>query len=186
MSEPKTPGWARAAQIGLGAIAIILSILMLVYPVVVGGLTIATFVIIGGIILLVVGIERVIVGIFVKSKARWSSIGLGILVIILSLILIAFPIGTTIFLIILIGVALFIDGVARLVHGFGNKEEKGWSRYFAIGVGALEIILGIMIFISPTFGVAFVAILIGVGLLIAGIQMIVTGISGRRMTMLRR
>jgi hypothetical protein len=28
--------------------------------------------------------------------------------------------------------------------------------------------------------------LIGIGLLIAGIQMIVTGISGRRMTMLRR
>jgi len=186
VSEPKSPGWARAAQIGLGAIAIILSILMLVYPVVVGGLTIATFVIIGGIILLVVGIERVIVGIFVKSKARWSSIGLGILVIILSLILIAFPIGTTIFLIILIGVALFIDGIARLVHGVSNKEEKGWSRYFAIGVGALEIILGIMIFVSPTLGVAFVAILIGIGLLIAGIQMIVTGISGRRMTMLRR
>ena len=181
MSEPKSPGWARAAQIGLGALAIILSILVLVYP----GITIVSIIVIVGTILLIVGIERIIVGIFVKSRARWSSIGLGILVIILSLIVIAFPIGTTIFLIILMGVALFIDGIARLVHGFGNKQEKGWSRGFAIGVGALEIILGIMIFVSPAVGVTFVAFLIAIGLLVAGIQMMVAGFSGRRMTMLR-
>jgi uncharacterized membrane protein HdeD (DUF308 family) len=32
-----------------------------------------------------------------------------------------FPVGTSVFLIILIEMALLIDGISRLVHGFGDK-----------------------------------------------------------------
>jgi uncharacterized membrane protein HdeD (DUF308 family) len=178
MSYSKAPGWSRAAQIGLGAIAIILSILILVFP----GIAIVSIVLIIGVLLLIVGIESVISGLFVK---RWmASIGLGIIVIILALIVIAFPAGTTVFLIILMGIALLIDGISRLVHGFGDKESRGWSRGFRIGVGALEITLGILVMASPAVGVAFVAFIIAIALLIVGIQMVAGGISGRRMRML--
>jgi uncharacterized membrane protein HdeD (DUF308 family) len=114
-----------------------------------------------------------------------ASIGLGIIVVILAIIVMAFPVGTTVFLIILMGIALLIDGISRLVHGYGDKESRGWSRGFRIGVGALEIALGILIMVSPAVGVAFVAFIIAIALLIVGIQMIVAGISGRRMRMLR-
>ena len=124
MSDLKAPGWSRAAQIGLGAIAIILSILILAFP----GTAIVSIVLIIGILLLIVGIESVITGLFVKSKSRMAGIGLGILVIILALIVMAFPVGTTVFLIILMGVALLIDGIARLIHGFGDKERRGCSQ----------------------------------------------------------
>lgn len=178
MSYSKAPGWSRAAQIGLGAIEITLSILILVFP----GTAIISIVLIIGFLLLIVGIESVISGLFVK---RWmASIGLGIIVIILSLIVIAFPAGTTVFLIILMGIALLIDGISRLVHGFGDKESRGWSRGFRIGVGALEIVLGILVMVSPAVGVAFVAFIIAIALLIVGIQMIASGISGRRMRVL--
>jgi uncharacterized membrane protein HdeD (DUF308 family) len=180
MSEPKAPGWSRAAQVGLGALAIILSIIILAFP----GIAIVSILLIIGILLLIVGIESVITGIFVKSKSRMASIGLGIIVIILGIIVMAFPVGTTVFLIILIGVALLIDGISRLIHGFGDKESLRWSRGFRIGVGALEIALGIMVMVSPAVGVAFVAFIIAIALLIVGIQMIVAGISGRRMRML--
>ena len=180
MRDLKAPGWSRAAQIGLGAIAIILSILILAFP----GTAIVSIVLIIGILLLIVGIESVITGLFVKSKSRMAGIGLGILVIILALIVMAFPVGTTVFLIILMGVALLIDGIARLIHGFGDKESRGWSRGFRIGVGALEIIFGILIMISPAVGVAFVAFIIAIALLIVGIQMIAGGVSGKRMRML--
>jgi uncharacterized membrane protein HdeD (DUF308 family) len=180
MTEAKAPGWSRAAQIGLGALAIILSILILAFP----GTAIVSIVLIIGILLLIVGIESVITGIFVKSRSRMASIGLGIIVIILAIIVMAFPVGTTIFLIILMGVALLIDGISRLIHGFGDKESRGWSRGFRIGVGALEIALGILVMVSPAVGVAFVAFIIAIALLIVGIQMIVAGISGRRMRML--
>jgi hypothetical protein len=54
-----------------------------------------------GVLLLIVGIESVISGLFAK---RWmASTGLGIIVIILALVVIAFPVGTTVFLIILMG-----------------------------------------------------------------------------------
>ena len=180
MSYSKAPGWSRAAQIGLGAIAIILSILILVFP----GTAIVSIVLIIGILLLIVGIESVISGLFIKSRSRMASIGLGIIVIILALIVIAFPVGTTVFLIILMGVALLIDGISRLVHGFGDKESRGWSRGFRIGVGALEVIFGILVMVSPAVGVAFVGFIIAIALLIVGIQMIVGGISGRRTRML--
>jgi uncharacterized membrane protein HdeD (DUF308 family) len=179
MSDLKAPRWSRAAQIGLGAIAIILSILILAFP----GIAIVSIVLIIGILLLIVGIESVISGLIVKSKSRLASIGLGIIVIILALIVMAFPIGTTVFLILLMGIALLIDGISRLVHGFGDKESRGWSRGFRIGVGALEVILGILIMVSPAVGVAFVAFIIAIALLIVGIQMIAGGISGKRMRM---
>jgi uncharacterized membrane protein HdeD (DUF308 family) len=180
MSSAKTPEWSRAAQIGLGALAIILSILILVFP----GTAIVSIVLIIGILLLIVGIESVISGLFIKSRSRMASIGLGIIVIILALIVMAFPVGTTVFLIILMGIALLIDGISRLVHGFGDKESRGWSRGFRIGVGALEIIFGILVMVSPAVGVAFVGFIIAIALLIVGIQMIAGGISGRRTRML--
>ena len=174
MSYSKASAWSRAAQIGLGAIAIILSILILVFP----GTAIVSIILIIGVLLLIVGIESVISGLFVK---RWmASTGLGIIVIILALVVIAFPVGTTLFLIVLMGIALLIDGISRLVHGFGDKESRGWSRGFRIGVGALEIALGILVMVSPAVGVAFVAFIIAIALLIVGIQMVAGGISGRR------
>lgn len=181
MSQAKAPGWSRAAQIGLGALAIILSILILVFP----GTVIVSIILIIGILLLIVGIESVISGLFVKSRSRMASIGLGIIVIILALIVMAFPVGTTVFLIILMGIALLIDGISRLVHGFGDKESRGWSRGFRIGVGALEVIFGILVMVSPAVGVAFVGFIIAIALLIVGIQMIAGGISGRRTSMLK-
>ncbi|MGA7368360.1 MAG: DUF308 domain-containing protein [Nitrososphaeraceae archaeon] len=180
MSDLKTPGWVRAAQIGLGVLAIIISITILAFP----GAVLVSIIFFVGILLLIVGIESVISGIFVKSRSRMASIGLGILVIILSLIVIAFPAAVGVFLLILIGIVLLIDGVARLVHGFGDKEHRGWSRGFRIGVGALEIVLGILVMVSPGFGAAFVGLIIAIAVLIVGIQMVVGGITGRRMRML--
>jgi uncharacterized membrane protein HdeD (DUF308 family) len=63
-----------------------------------------------------------------------------------------FQVGTTVSLIMIMGMALLIDGISRLVHGFGDKESRGWSRGFRIGVGALEIALGILIMVSPAVG----------------------------------
>ena len=131
MSESKSPGWMRFAQIGLGIIAVILSITILVYP---RG-SVVTIVYLAGVVLLIVGIEKVITGFFVRSGSRMGSIGLGILVIILSLIVMAFPHGTTVFLVVMLGVALLVYGIARIIHGIGDRETSGWARWSNIGVG---------------------------------------------------
>ena len=77
----KSPSWLRMAQIGLGVIAVILSIAIMANP----GLTAVLVVFIASILLLIVGIERVITGLFVqrKNRSRLVTIGLGILVILI-------------------------------------------------------------------------------------------------------
>jgi uncharacterized membrane protein HdeD (DUF308 family) len=51
--------------------------------------------------------------------------------------------GTTGFLILLIEMAFLIDGISRVVHGFGDKESRGCSRGFSIAVGMIRIVTGI-------------------------------------------
>jgi uncharacterized membrane protein HdeD (DUF308 family) len=167
-------------QIGLGAIIIILSISILSQP----AIATVSLVVIAAVILLIVGIERVIYGVFIRHRARLPTIGFGILVIILAAIAIAFPVLATIFWVFLIAFALLFDGISRIVHGVGDKESRGWASGFSIGVGILEIILSIMILVSPVIGAALVGVLIGIALLIVGIQVVVAGVSGRRTAIL--
>jgi uncharacterized membrane protein HdeD (DUF308 family) len=175
MSSQKSPGWRRAAQIGLGALAIILAIIAMVFP----GATVVSIVIILAIALLIVGIEKVISGIFFQHKSRFAAIGLGILVIILAIIALAFPVGATTVLIFILAFALMFDGFARIIQGFGDKQERGWIRGFYIGVGVLAVIISVMILVSPFFGAALAGFLIGIALLIIGIEIISAGIAGR-------
>jgi uncharacterized membrane protein HdeD (DUF308 family) len=175
MSSQKSPGWRRAAQIGLGALAIILAIIAIVFP----GATVVSIVIILAIALLIVGIEKVISGIFFEHKSRFAAIGLGILVIILAIIALAFPVGATTVLILIIAFALMFDGFARIIQGFGDKQERGWIRGFYIGVGVLAVIISVMVLVSPFFGAALAGFLIGIALLIIGIEIISAGIAGR-------
>lgn len=177
VSETKTPGWLRAAQIGLGIIALIISIYILAYPV----LTFVTIVLLLGVILFVVGIERIIQGIAAPGKSRWGTVGLGILVLIISIIVMAAPGVVGVFLIILLAIGLLIDGIARVYHGATDKTSKRWSRVFSIVAGAIEIGLSIMIMASPVIGVELVSFLIAIALIIVGIQIIAAGVAGRRL-----
>jgi uncharacterized membrane protein HdeD (DUF308 family) len=171
----KSPGWKRAAQIGLGVITIILAIYAIVYP----GITLVTLVWILAIIFLIVGIEKVLSGIFIPSGSRWGTIGLGILVIIMASLALAYPVGTTVALFLFLGLALLFQGIAMIIHGFGDKTQRGWSRGFSIGVGVLAIIVGVLMIVSPFFGAALAGLIIAIVLLIVGIQLITAGIGGR-------
>jgi uncharacterized membrane protein HdeD (DUF308 family) len=177
----KSPRWLRMAQIGLGAIAVVLSIAIIANP----GLTAVLVVFTASILLLIVGIERVITGLFVqkKSRSRLVTVGLGILVILIAAAAMAFPVGTTVLLTLVLAVALLFDGISRIIHGIGDKESQGWTKAFSIGVGGIEVALSGLIMVSPAFGAATIGFLIGIALLLAGIQIAVAGVSGRRKQM---
>jgi uncharacterized membrane protein HdeD (DUF308 family) len=174
----KSPSWLRMAQIGLGAIAVILSITIMANP----GQAVVLMVFTASILLLIVGIERVITGLFVprKDRSRLVTVGLGILVILIAATTMAFPVGTTVLLTFVLAVALLFDGISRIVHGIGDKQSKGWTKGLSIGVGGVEVALSGLIMVSPAFGAATVGFLIGIALLLVGIQIVVAGISGRK------
>src|ERR671931_337647 len=86
-SMKKSPDWLRLVQVGLGAISIILSIIVLTFP----GVALYTVIVILSIVLLMVGIERIAIGIAaaaaappfaIKKSSRLANIGLGALAII--------------------------------------------------------------------------------------------------------
>jgi uncharacterized membrane protein HdeD (DUF308 family) len=180
ISETKSPGWMRAAQIGLGVIALVLSVYILAYPV----LTFVTIVLLLGVALFVVGIERIIQGIVAPGKSRWGTIGLGILVLIISIIVIAFPGAFGVFLIILLAIGLLFDGIARVYHGATDKTRGRWSRIFSIAAGVIEIGLSLTILAAPVIGAELMSFLLAIALLIVGIQIIAAGITGTRFRVL--
>jgi uncharacterized membrane protein HdeD (DUF308 family) len=180
ISETKSPGWMRAAQIALGVIALVLSVYILAYPV----LTFVTIVLLLGVALFVVGIERIIQGIVAPGKSRWGTIGLGILVLIISIIVMAFPGAFGVFLIILIAIGLLFDGIARVYHGATDKTRGRWSRIFSIAAGVIEIGLSLTILAAPVIGAELTSFLLAIALLIVGIQIIAAGITGSRFRVL--
>lgn len=175
-SIEKSPSWLRGVQIGLGILVVILSIYALAYP----GAAFVSLVLILGIILFIVGIETIISGIFLPIKGRGATIGLGIVVLIFAGFVIAFPGFATWIITVFIGIALLFGGAASITQAFSGRES-GWKKAFLIGVGALLVILGIMVLVSPVFGAQFAGFVIAIGLLIAGIRMIAGGATGRKM-----
>lgn len=174
MNVTKSPTWVRAAQIGLGSIIIILSIMVLINPI------LGTVSVIWALsfLLLFAGIEKVISGIVSSGKSRFASIGLGIIVIIIALIAMTYPVAAGVFIILLLAIALLVDGVSRIVHGIRDNHSKGWSKGFSIGVGILSIVFGIIVMVYPGIGLALAGVLIGIALLITGIQIITAGVTG--------
>jgi len=177
MSDSNSPGWKRGVLIGLGVLAIVLSILVFIHP----GMTVATIVYVAGIILIIVGIEKIISGIFVANKSRWGTVGLGVLALIFGSIAVGYPVSTGVFVIIMLGIGLLFAGISHVVNGLGNKESPGWARGFSIGAGALAIAISFLVMASPYAGVVFVSIFLGIALLIIGIEIIAVGATGKRM-----
>jgi uncharacterized membrane protein HdeD (DUF308 family) len=182
----KSPTWVRALQIGIGAVAIGLSLSAIIFPVIAVA---ATFTV-AAIILLLFGIEQVVAGTFLYKNSRFAHIGLGILVIILSSLVIAYPLASAAFVVFLAAIALLFSGISSIIAGLRggkSKEKNGMnttasrgSRAFSIGAGALAVALSIAIMVTPVFGIALAGIVIGIAVLVYGVRLVVTGISGRK------
>jgi uncharacterized membrane protein HdeD (DUF308 family) len=179
-----SPAWIRALQIGVGAVAIGLSISAMIYPAIA---VVATFTA-ASIILLLFGIEQVVTGVFLYNEPRFSHMGLGGLVIILSIIIMLFPLATAALVVWLAVIALLLAGIGSIISGLRAKNRKNQhiasrgSRALSVGAGSLAIALSIAIIAFPAFGIELAGVLIGIALLVYGIRLVVTGISGKGRT----
>ena len=134
--------------------------------------------------LMVVGIFEIIIGIFAMgtNRSRWGSVGLGSSLLSSPGMALTFPIAVIAFVIVLFAVALLFIGIADIVRGVGDKYSSGWVRAFNIErTGALTIVLSGFVMFSPLYGALLLSLMLGIALLIIGIQIIVSGISGRSM-----
>ncbi|MGB9169247.1 MAG: DUF308 domain-containing protein [Nitrososphaeraceae archaeon] len=166
----------RVLEIVFGVLSIIAAGIVLVFP----NIGILTVVLILSIGLLLIGIERVIMGIFspLIENIKKVNIGLGILAIVLSIVSLAFPILAIEIVILIISFALMFIGITRILHVIKQPPGQKWLRVFSAGSGIFSIILSVLTMISPTFGIILVDIFVSFALLINGFEMITTGLSG--------
>lgn len=173
------PKWLRIVQITIGAAAIILSIFIIISPKI-GGITAITMV---AITLLIVGIERIASGIGSKysKRSRLINIGLGAVIVFFGIFTLANPTGSISFMILLVGIALLINGIVRIIDVLIKKkyEDKKANKIFRLVVGIISIAIAALTLASPGFGVILVALVVGIALLINGVEIIVTGIRGQ-------
>lgn len=177
MSERKAPSWLRALDIVFGFMAIILSIGVLLYP----ELAILTLIFILSIALLVIGIARVLIGIFAKYLSdglRALNLGAGILALVLAILAIFYPRLATQMLIYLLSFALMFNGTVRIVIGGFAKVFPGWLRGLLVVVGVLTVALSVVVVISPAFGFLTLVFLLSIAFLLNGMVRIVSGITG--------
>ena len=174
----KSPKSTRILQIVLGGIAIALSLGVILNP----GFGIATLILLLSATLLVVGIERVVTG-FAQSNrssklSKLGNIGLGALVTLLGIAVLAFPIFATGILVTLLALGLLFIGIARIIHGLTDKNISKWSKGFLVGVGVLSLAVSFMVFTYPALGILLLTLVLGINLLIIGIQSVAYAISG--------
>ena len=175
----KSPKGIRISQIVLGGIAIALSLAIILSP----SVGIATITFLLSITLLVVGIERLVTG-FTPSEqsksSRFGNIGLGALAALLGIAVVAFPLFTTGVLVSLLALGLLFIGIARIIHGISDKNISKWSKGFLVGVGILSLAVSFTVIAYPAFGVSLLTLVLGISLLIIGIQSVAYAISGHQ------
>jgi uncharacterized membrane protein HdeD (DUF308 family) len=175
----ESPRGTRILQIVLGGIAIALSLGVIFNP----GIGIATLALLLSVTLLVVGIERVVTGLTQSNRSKLSKFGnisLGALVALIGIAVLAFPVFATEVLVTLLALGLLFIGIARIIHGLTDKNISKWSKGSLVGVGILSAAVSFVVFAYPSLGVLFLTLVLGINLLIIGVQNVAYAISGHR------
>jgi uncharacterized membrane protein HdeD (DUF308 family) len=177
---------ARATEVLVGLVSAGLSIVVLANPLIsvhTLGLVLAAALSLEGLRLLITGgihrdwwrrVER-----NVRSTALWmrrlGRVGIGlILVALVAAILLVPGVSDAAFLYVLaFGVVLV--SVDRMLPAVG-WETPDWLRASAIGTAAIVLLLVAVALFSPTIGLASIAILLAVSMLVGGVQSVLSGL----------
>ena len=133
--------------------------------------TLSTFTVIAGIFLLVDGVLAIIGSIFGRGEGRGLLALIGVLSAIAGLVLIKKPFDTLVVFTLIIGVWFVVAGGVRFVTAVASPEGRSGNIVVAI----LDVVAGIVILAWPDLGLATVAVIIGIALILRGILFIVAG-----------
>ncbi len=179
MQEKKATGTVRVIEILLGLTAVIIGVVVLFYP----GMTIVTLTILLAIALLFVGLFRFFWGFTTKGvsrSARTTSTLIGLTIVVVAILIMAFPVIAAGTAVVLIDIALLIYAIGRIALGVTARSETTGVRGLQIASGLLLLIIGSTILLFPTLGITALGVLLGIGFLLIGIESIAAGIIARR------
>ena len=133
--------------------------------------TLSTFTVIAGIFLLVDGVLALLASIFNKGDGRGLLALIGVLSVLAGLVLIKKPFDTLVVFTLIVGVWFVAAGIVRLVVALGSPEARGGNIVTAI----LDLIAGVVILSWPDLGLATLAVIIGIVLILRGVFFIASG-----------
>jgi len=168
----------RGLVIIFGLICVLLSVMVLAYP----GLDILTLVLILATALLVVGLGRIVVGIFaefISFRLRIIEVGAGLLGIAITItVMLFYPQLITQTLIQLLSIALLVHGIINAaIGGFGGTLPTLPRSLFVI-VGLLSIAFSAIAFVSSSFSFLNLVYILSIGYLLIGLGDIILGATG--------
>jgi uncharacterized membrane protein HdeD (DUF308 family) len=99
---------------------------------------------------------------------RWGwFVALGILMIIAGIIALVSVFMATVVAVTWVGAMMVVSGIFEVIHGF---QMKSWSRFFLwIVIGALYVVAGFIAFMNPILASTVLTLLLGFGLIFAGV-----------------
>lgn len=99
---------------------------------------------------------------------KWGwFVALGIVSIVGGFIALSSLFLATVVSVLLVGAMMVMAGVFEIVHGF---QMRTWGRFFLwVLIGALYVLAGIFTYLNPLLASAVLTLLLGVGLIAAGI-----------------
>ena len=110
---------------------------------------------------------------------RIAQIILGAIAIALSGAVLANPDITTLLYVALLGTALIMVGISKIIGGGFVQSTKG-SRGISIGIGIISIVGGAFVIVNPIAAIGTLIWIISILILIHGIGLIASAIASRK------
>jgi len=145
------------------AAALIIGIIVLVWP----QSTISVLAVLLGIYFLILGLLRIVQGIFMKdlnAGGRIANFIIGGLILVAGLVVIRNPFATAVFVVIIVGVSWIFEGIATLVN-----TARGYGDGVSIVVGLLILVAGIIVVLFASGATIAYAIFLGITLIFVAI-----------------
>lgn len=177
MNILKQPGWLRALEIVTGLLAIMLGIIVIIYP----DWGVATLVVWLSIALIFLGIRSIaLVGYDgVSNGVKALSVITGIISLILAFLVVIFPGYGVATLIWFVAFGLMVYGIGRIILAYELNMTLGWTRGTMVAVGVVAVILSIFVLILPGVSLLTLLVILSVALIVGGAEALISGIVGR-------
>jgi uncharacterized membrane protein HdeD (DUF308 family) len=112
-----------------------------------------------------------------STGIRIVEIILGAITVGLSALVLSNPGFTTLFFVTLLGIALVMVGISKIIAGAVLKENTKSLRGISIAIGVISVIGGIFALVNPIGAVAALILVISIFILIHGVGLVASGIT---------
>ena len=135
-----------------------------------------------GLAMVIDGIGRIIAWFSIREYAPQSGwvFASSVISLIFGLMLTTSPMlqmSVGVFVVLLTGWWILALGIIRIVHAFHLLKIKRESDGFGFGDGALLTLFGVIVILNPMLGLGVIGVLIGCGVITAGVNLIFLGCS---------